>query len=84
MVCHSFSRDHTLSENFHRARETETLGGHNKTVCAPGPRIKDQQPHKRLTKTGLSVLGNLWQRQGSTVACHGVRGTDHNSPGRLA
>ena len=43
----------------------------NKTLCAPGPRIKEQGPHKRLTQTcPLSVqespaeawvIGNLLQ-----------------------
>ena len=36
--------------------------------------------YERLSQTYLCVLGNLWRRHGSTVACRRVRGTDYNSP----
>ena len=52
----------------------QTLGGHNKTLCAPRPRRKEQWPHKRLSQTCLWVSSSLRQRCESTVECHGVRG----------
>ena len=45
------------------------LEGTNKTFCTPGPRRKEQWPHKRLTQTCLWVARILWQRCGSVVAC---------------
>ena len=39
------------------------------TLCRPGPRRKEQWPHKRLTQTCLWVSRSLWQRHGSVVAC---------------
>ena len=62
--------------------EKNLLKGTNKTLCAPGPRRKEQWPQKRLSHTCLWVSRSLQWRHGSTVACHGVRGTDDNSPGR--
>ena len=53
----------------------------NKTLWALGPRRKEQWPHKRVSQTCLWVSWSLQQRHGLTVACWGVRGTDHNSPG---
>ena len=41
----------------------QTLGT-NETLCSPGPRRKEQWPHKRLTLTCLWVLSSLWQRRG--------------------
>ena len=41
--------------------------GTNKTLCAPGPRKKEQRPHKRLTQTCPSR--SMEWRCGSTVAC---------------
>ena len=44
-------------EPHHRAARTykglgkQTLGGHKQNLCAPGPRRKEQWPHKRLTQT---------------------------------
>ena len=55
------------------------LEGTNKTLCAPGPRRKEQCPHKRLSQTCLSVSRSLWWRCGSTAACCRVRGTEYSS-----
>ena len=44
-------------------------------MCSPGPRRKEQRPHKRLTQTRLWVSRSLWQRCGSEVACCWVGGT---------
>ena len=52
-----------------------------KTLHAPEPRRKDQWHHKRLSRMCLCMLGSLQHRHGSTVVCHGFRGTDDNSPG---
>ena len=43
------------------------LEGTNKSLCALGPRRKEQWPHKRLTQTCLWVSSSLWQRCGSAV-----------------
>ena len=51
------------------------------TLCASGPRRKEQWPHMRLSQTCLWVSGSLRQRRGSTSGCCGVRGTESNSPG---
>ena len=48
------------------------LEGTNQTLCAPGPRRKEQWPHKRLSQTCLWVSWSSQWRCGSTVACHGV------------
>ena len=50
--------------------------GTNKILYAPGPRRKEQWPHKRVSQTFLWVFGSLWQRHESTVACCGDRDTD--------
>ena len=42
------------------------LEGKDKTICAPGPRRKEQWPHKRLSQTSLWVFGSLQHRHGST------------------
>ena len=55
------------------------LEGTNKTLCAPGPRTKEQWPHKRLSQTCLWVAMSLWWRQGLTGARCRVRGTDYNN-----
>ena len=55
--------------------------GSYKTLWAPGPRRKEQWPHKRLSQTCLWVYRNLPQRRGSTVTCLGVRGTEYYSAG---
>ena len=55
------------------------LEGTNKTLCAPGPRRKEQWPHKRLTQTCPRVSRSLQQRHGSVVACCRVRGTECSS-----
>ena len=53
------------------------LEGTNKTLCVPGPRRKEQWPHKRLTQTCPWGSRSLWQRCGSVVVCCRV-GTAHN------
>ena len=45
------------------------LEGTNKTLCAPGPRRKEQWPHKRLTQTCLWRSKSLWWRHESAEAC---------------
>ena len=55
------------------------LEGTNKILCTPGPRRKEQRPHKRLTQTCPWVSKRLWWRRGSAVACCRVRGTECSS-----
>ena len=45
----------------------QTLGGTDRTLCAPGPRRKEQRPHKRLTRRARvqEPLVEAW----SAVAC---------------
>ena len=72
-------------EPHHRAARTYTglgnrlLEGTNRTLCAPGPRRKEQWPHKRRTQTCLWVSKSLQQRWGSVVACCRVGGTECSS-----
>ena len=40
-------------QNFHRTGGNRLLEGTNKTLCAPGPRRKEQCPHKRVSQTCL-------------------------------
>ena len=54
------------------------LEGTNKTLCAPGPRRKEQLSHKRLTQSCLWVSRSLWWRRGSMVACR-IGGTECSS-----
>ena len=42
--------------------------GTNRNLCAPGPRRKEQWPHRRLTQTCPWVFRSLWQMRGSVVA----------------
>ena len=71
----------------HRAARTypglgnRLLKGSNKSLCAPGPRRKEQWPHKRLTLTCLGVSRSCWQRRGSAVACCRDGGTECSSVG---
>ena len=51
----------------------------HRTLCALGPRRKEQWPHKRLSQTCLWVSRSFRQRRGSTLTCHGVRGIEYNS-----
>ena len=51
------------------------MEGTNRTLCAPGPRGKEQRPHKRLTQTCLGVSSSLWWRCGSVVARGRAGGT---------
>ena len=55
------------------------LEGTNRNLCAPGPRRKEQWPHKRLAQTWLGMSRSLWWRCGSTMACFRVRGTECSS-----
>ena len=57
------------------------LEGTNKTLCALGARRKGQRSHKRLIQACPLVSGSLWQRRGSTMACHSIRDTESNSAG---
>jgi len=52
------------------------LEGTNKTLCAPGPRRKEQWLHKRQTQTCPWVPRSFQQRRGSAVACHLVHPGD--------
>ena len=51
------------------------LEGTNRNLRTPGPRRKEQWPHKRLTQTCPWVSRSLWQSCGSAVACCRVGGT---------
>ena len=53
------------------------LEGTDTTLCALGPRSKEQWGHER----GQWVFRSLCWRRVWTVACHGFRTTDSNSPG---
>ena len=59
----------------HRATRTyiglgnRLWNGTDKTLCAPGPRRKQQWPHTGLTRTCPGVSRSLWQRPGLVVAC---------------
>ena len=59
-------------QDFHRTGENgdSTVGEHIKILCAPGPRGKNQWPHRRLNLTYLLGLEGLLQRCGSAVAHH--------------
>ena len=58
----------------------QALGGYNKSFST-SPRRKDEWPQQRLSQTCLRVSRNLRHRPRLTVGCHGVRGTEYNSPG---
>ena len=47
--------------------------------CAPGPRRKEQWPHKRLSQACLWVSGSLQWRRGLVVACWWAGGTECSS-----
>ena len=61
----------------HRAARTytglgkQTLGEHKQNLmwCAPGPRRKEQWPHRRLTQTCPWASRSLWWRRGLVVPC---------------
>ena len=63
----------------YRFLRRHVLEGTNRTLFAPGPRIKEQCPHKRLTQTCPWVSRSLWQRCGSEVACCRVGGIECSS-----
>ena len=69
-----------------RLGETETphLEVTHKVVCTPGPRRKEQWPHRRLNQTYLLVLEGLLQRQGVAVAHHGDKNTGSRSSGKYS
>ena len=46
-----------------------------KTLCIPGPRRKEQWPHKRLTQTCLWMPRSLQERSELGVACCSVEGS---------
>ena len=48
--------------------ETSVLESTHRVSCAPGPRGKNQWPHKRLGQTYLLVLEGLLRRRGAAVA----------------
>ena len=61
-------------------QDWETDSGRAQTEpCTPGPRRKEQQPHKRLTQTCPGVSKSLWQMRGSVVGCCRVGGTECSS-----
>ena len=62
----------------------ETLGRHQKALCAPGLRWKEWWPHKRLNQTCLWVFRSLQLRCWLRVACCRVRDTDCSSPSSCA
>ena len=55
------------------------LEGTNRTLCTPGPRRKEQWPHRRLTQTSPWMSRSLWQRCGLAVACCRVGGTEYSN-----
>ena len=42
-------------QNLFKTGKIRLLKGTNRTLCTPGPRRKEQRPHKRLTQTAVSV-----------------------------
>ena len=59
----------------------QTLRGYKQNIVPTRNQDKAAWPYKRLSQNCLWVSRSLWQRLGSTVACHGVRGIEYNSPG---
>ena len=55
------------------------LQGTNRILCAPGPRRKEQWPHKKLTQTCAGVSRSLQQSCESVVACCSVGGSEYSS-----
>ena len=53
--------------------------GTNRNLCTPGPRRKEQWPHRRLTQTSPWESRSPWQQCGSAVACCMVKGTEYTS-----
>ena len=51
----------------------------NRTLCAPGPRRKEQWPHKRLTKTCPWMSRSLQRRHGLVGAGCGAGDTECSS-----
>ena len=54
-------------------QETPLLEGTHKVLCAPGPRGKEQWPHRRLNQTYLLVLEGLLQSWGWLWLTMGTR-----------
>ena len=65
-----------MNQVFTSGCQSILLEGTNKTLCTPGPRRKEQRPHKRLTQICLWVSRSLWQRCGSAEACCRVQVTE--------
>ena len=67
-------------------QETKTplLEGIHKVVCASGPRVKEEWPHRRQNQTYLLVLEGLLQRQGVGVAHCGDKDTGSRSSGKYS
>ena len=76
-----FERQWDLTTEHPQDWGNKLLDGTNKILCTPGPRRKEQWPHKRWSQSCLWVSRSLWWKHGSTVTCCRVRGTDFNSPG---
>ena len=57
------------------------LEGTNRNLCAPGPRRKEQWPHKRWTQTCPWVTRSLQKSCGLAVACCRAGGTECSSAG---
>ena len=74
------------SETSTGLEETETplLEGTHKVLCAPGPRGKEQWPHRRLNQTYLPGLESLLQRREVAVAHHGDKDTGSSSSGKYS
>ena len=64
--------------------ETPLLEGTPKVVCVPGPKGKEQWPHRKLNQTHLLVLEGLLQRQGMAVAHGRDRDTGSRSSGKYS
>ena len=77
--------DHILSELSSMTHPSYTglgnrlLEGTDRTLFAPGPRRKEQWPHKRLIQTCLWLFRSLWQRHVSAVPWCRAGGTECSS-----
>ena len=68
-------------QNLHRTGEIDSWRAQTEpwTQSAPGPRRKEQWPHKRLTQTCPGVSRSLQWRRGLVVACCRVGGSECSS-----
>ena len=76
------SRRGTIMFNIKPHIHQRLLEGTNKTLCAPGPKERSSDYHKRLSQTCLCMFDDLLCGHGSAVACHRDRGTGNRSSGR--